>query len=74
MEDEDEEIFTSIMNTNHNPIPNDGIEFESDENDIVDVDEQLLKWEEFAIIVEEHFISLERFNRNPKRTVENTIN
>ena len=85
MDDVDENVFNKIMNSNdistcssiNNTILDNEISSSSsssdEDEDVVELDEQLLKWEEFAIIVEEHFLALERFDQMPNKTVHNTI-
>ena len=66
---------TSSSSSSNTILNNDIISSSSsdDDEDVVELDEQLLKWEEFAIITEEHFLALERFDQMPNKTVHNTI-
>ena len=63
------ELFNDIMDGTQE-------EFNQDVEDtsIIEIDEGLAKWEEFAIIAEEHFMILNRYNKNPKKIIGNKIN
>lgn len=69
IKNEDDAMLSSIMSGT----PKEEHFVPEDEDEVTEVDEDLIHWEEFALMMEEHLLIVDRFNKNPKKIVGNKI-